>query len=217
MGAKKKVRRKTVGPAREAGETPGPGTREGAGARVEPEPLKARPLPPPQPPPFTLNIDPKKIDESIEELRRQVGKFVRRGFGDKVRILYKGKPLAPDIPIAYFVAAEALTFWSTGILRALILNLGAKAFLEVRIISSAEEHYHRGMERYLAGDVEEALAAFRRGVESDDYHAGCHLMIGVVQKVRGDRADAKKHFQVAAELDKTGEVGAKAREHLAGL
>lgn len=200
MAAKKKARRKTVGPA-------------------EPEPLKARPLPAPapQPPPFTLNIDPKKVDESIEELRKQVAKFVRRGFGDKVRILYKGKPLAPDIPVAYFLAAEALTFWSTGILRALILNLGVKAFLEVRIISSAEEHYHRGMERYLAGDMEEAVASFRRGVDSDDYHAGCHLMVGVVQKVRGDREDARRHFQVAAELDASGEVGAKAREHLAGM
>lgn len=177
---------------------------------VNEPPLRARPVAPP----LKLAIDPKKIDEAIKTMRDQVAKYVRRGFADKVRISYKGKPLAPDIPVAYFLAAEAFTFWSTGILRALIVNLGAKQLLEITLISSAEEHYTRGMERYLAGDIEAAIASFQRGVESDDYHAASHLMLGIVNKVRGDWTKAKRHFHVASELDPKGETGAKAREHL---
>lgn len=166
------------------------------------------------PPPFQLKIDPKKIDDTIEELRAYVGKWVRRGFADKVRIAYKGKALAPDIPVAYFLAAQAMTFWGTGVLRALIMNLGAKSLLDVSLISSAEEHYARGMERYLAGDIDAARLAFEAGIASDDYHAGSQLMLGIVSKVRGDWTLARKHFTVAEKLDPTGEHGAKAREHL---
>ena len=195
--AKRAAKKRKMGPQPEPEVTPEP-------------PLRARPVSEP----FKLSVDPKKIDEAIKQMRETVAKYVRRGFADKVRISYKGKPLAPDIPVAYFLAAEAFTFWSTGILRALIVNLGAKQFLEIQLISSAEEHYSRGMERYLAGDMEAALAAFGRGVESDDYHAPSHLMLGIVHKVRGDWTKAKRHFQVAAELDPKGETGAKAREHL---
>ena len=180
--------------------------------RLEAPPLKARPTI--VPPPFQLKIDPKKIDDTIEELRAYVGKWVRRGFADKVRIAYKGKALAPDIPVAYFLAAQAMTFWGTGILRALIMNLGAKSLLEVSLISSAEEHYARGMERYLAGDIDAARVAFESGIASDDYHAGSQLMLGIVSKVRGDWTQARKHFLVAEKLDPTGEHGAKAKEHL---
>ena len=142
------------------------------------------------------------------------GNTVQLQIADKVRIAYKGKALAPDIPVAYFLAAQAMTFWGTGILRALIMNLGAKSLLDVSLISSAEEHYARGMERYLAGDIEAARIAFESGIASDDYHAGSQLMLGIVNKVRGDWTQARKHFTVAEKLDPTGEHGAKAKEHL---
>lgn len=182
--------------------------------KTKPRVLKARPTASTVPPPFQLKIDPKKIDDTIEELRAYVGKWVRRGFADKVRIAYKGKALAPDVPVAYFLAAQAMTFWGTGVLRALIMNLGAKSLLDVSLISSAEEHYARGMERYLAGDIDAARHAFEQGIASDDYHAGSQLMLGIVSKVRGDWTTARKHFTVAEKLDPTGEHGAKAREHL---
>src|SRR2546423_244389 len=78
---------------------------------------------------FELGIDPKRIDQTIQQLRKQIGHWTRRGFADKVRITYKGKAIAPDIPVAYFLAAEALTFWFTGFLSALLVNVGAKALL----------------------------------------------------------------------------------------
>lgn len=170
-----------------------------------------------EPPRIQLGVDPKKIDEAIRELRAQVARWVKRGVADKVRISYKGKPLAPDIPVYYFLAAEALTFWATGFLRILLLNLGAKAFLTIELISSAAEHHAEGMARYLEGDVEGAIACFQRGVESDDYHAPSHLMLGVCRKVKGDWSAARKHFERAAALDDEGETGAKAREHLRGM
>ena len=184
-----------------------------------------RRLPPSSPeesasPPRTridLGVDPKKIDEAIRELRTQVARWVKRGVADKVRISYKGKPLAPDIPVYYFLAAEALTFWATGFLRVLLLNLGAKAFLTVELISSAAEHHAEGMAKYLEGDVDGAIVCFERGVASDDYHAPSHLMLGVTRKVKGDWSAARKHFERAAALDETGETGAKAREHLRNM
>lgn len=164
-----------------------------------------------------LGVDPKKIDEAIRELRTQVARWVKRGVADKVRISYKGKPLAPDIPVYYFLAAEALTFWATGFLRILIVNLGAKAFLQIELISSAEEHHADGMKAYLAGDVDAAISCFEKGVASDDYHAPSHLMLGVCHKVKGDWTAARKHFTRASELDDKGDIGAKAREHLRGM
>lgn len=168
-------------------------------------------------PKINLGVDPKKIDEAIRELRAQVARWVKRGVADKVRISYKGKPLAPDIPVYYFLAAEALTFWATGFLRILIVNLGAKAFLEIEFISSAEEHHAEGMKSYLAGDMDSAISAFAAGVAADDYHAPSHLMLGVCRKVKGDWTTARRHFQRAAELDDKGDIGAKAREHLRGM
>lgn len=168
-------------------------------------------------PKIDLGVDPKKIDDAIREIRTQVARWVKRGVADKVRISYKGKPLAPDIPVYYFLAAEALTFWATGFLRILIVNLGAKAFLQIELISSAEEHHAEGMKAYLGGDIDAAILAFEKGVASDDYHAPSHLMLGVTKKVKGDWTGARKHFQRAAELDEKGEIGAKAREHLRGM
>lgn len=168
-------------------------------------------------PKFNLGVDPKKIDEAIRELRSQVARWVKRGVADKVRISYKGKPLAPDIPVYYFLAAEALTFWATGFLRILIVNLGAKAFLQIEFISSAEEHYAEGMKSYLAGDMDSAISSFGHGVTADDYHAPSHLMLGVCRKVKGDWTAARRHFERASELDDKGDIGAKAREHLRGM
>lgn len=180
---------------------PSPGESEAASARRK----------------INLGVDPKKIDDAIRELRAQVARWVKRGVADKVRISYKGKPLAPDIPVYYFLAAEALTFWATGFLRILIVNLGAKAFLQIELISSAEEHHADGMKSYLAGDMDAAIGCFEKGVASDDYHAPSHLMLGVCRKVKGDWTAARKHFQRASELDDKGEIGAKAREHLRGM
>lgn len=170
-----------------------------------------------EPPKFELGIDPAKIDEAVAAIRAQVSKLLRRGFADKIRIKYRGKPLGPDIPVAYFLAAEGFAFFTAGILRVLLLNLGAKALLEVELISSAVEHHGKGLERYLAGDVDGALAFFEKAVESDEYHAPSQRMLGTVLKVKGDRDRARVHLARAADLDPDGEDGRKAKELLAGL
>lgn len=166
----------------------------------------------PRPPPkFELGVDPKKIDEAIKAIRAQVTRLMQRGFADKIRIKYKGKPLGPDIPVAYFLAAEAFAFWTTGILRVLLVNLGARALLEIELISSAVEQHAKGVERYLAGDLEAAVTAFERAVASDDYHAPSHRMLGTILRIRGKTVDAKRHLERAVALDPDGEEGTKAR------
>lgn len=211
------ARRKTTGPRRCGPEADKKAKQEREAPRRLPPASPDESAPAVSRTKLELGVDPKKIDDAIRELRAQVARWVKRGVADKVRISYKGKPLAPDIPVYYFLAAEALTFWATGFLRILLLNLGAKAFLQVELISSAAEHHAEGMAKYLEGDVDAAIACFQRGVESDDYHAPSHLMLGVTRKVRGDWTSARKHFERAASLDEKGETGAKAREHLRNM
>ena len=102
-------------------------------------------------------------------------------------------------------------------MRILLVNLGARALLEVELISSAVEHHAKGVERYLAGDLPAARAAFERAVQSDDYHAASHRMLGTLLKIDGDRVNAKKHLERALLLDPEGIEGKKARELLAEL
>ena len=67
---------------------------------------------------FEINVD--QIDETLEKLTEELGYWVRKGTDTKVRVKLFGKALLPDIPIAAFLAAEAVTFWWTGLLRALV-------------------------------------------------------------------------------------------------
>ncbi|HVO29356.1 MAG TPA: hypothetical protein VMV18_01415 [bacterium] len=238
MGGRKRsaARAKTRAAAKGKGAPKRRGTaaarkRPAPGAPAPAAPAPARPRPPMEsvvvrtvagesrrePPKFELGVDPEKIDEAITNLRKQVEKFIRRGFADKIRIKYKGKPLGPDIPVAYFLAAEGLAFWSAGILRVLLVNLGARALLTVELISSAVEHHAKGVERYMAGDVDGALAHFERAVESDEYHAASQRMLGTVLKLKGNLTGARVHLARAIELDPDGEDGRKARELLSEL
>ncbi len=46
-----------------------------------------------------IDVDPDRVDESVDRLTREVRKAVVRGRYTKVRIQYKGKPLMRDIPL----------------------------------------------------------------------------------------------------------------------
>jgi tetratricopeptide (TPR) repeat protein len=214
MAARKKPVRKT------AAKKAKPRKQPVAKATPADRPVEGTPLLPPAsgsgktPPKFTLGVDPAKIDEAIKTMRSQVSKLLRRGFADKIRIKYRGKALGPDIPVAYFLAAEAVAFWTTGFLRILLVNLGAKALLEVELISSAVEHHAKGVERYLAGDLDAARKLFESAVESDDYHAASHRMLGTLLRIKGEGEEAKRHLKRAVELDPDGEEGKKAKELL---
>lgn len=159
-----------------------------------------------------IEVDPDRVDESVERLTEQVRKAVVRGRYTKVRILYRGKPLMRDIPLGVFVAAEAASFWYAGLLRALVVNLGARAVLEVVFIHEADEDVKRGRAAYEAGEVQEAEAAFRMALDKEAKHQEALYRLGVLLRVTGQRDEALDLLQRAADTD--GPLGEQAREAL---
>ena len=102
---------------------------------------------------FRLEVDPERVDEAVRALSQRVRRLVDQGRYTKVRIKYKGRPLMPDIPMGVFVATEAVTFWYVGILKALVVNLGVRTFIDVEFVHDAHQKaaevygpggFHRG-------------------------------------------------------------------------
>jgi len=153
---------------------------------------------------FEVEFDPKQIDESMRALTVRVRQMVDQGRYTKVRLKYKEKALLPDIPLTVFLATEALTLWYAGVLRALLVNLGARAIIEVEFIHDAEEKVAEGVELYMAGEVDAAEEKYREALQmkNDDGAALYHL--GVLLRVTGRRDEAIQCFEkVAAMKDHT--------------
>ncbi len=150
---------------------------------------------------FKIDVDPDRVDESVERLTEQVRKAVVRGRYTKVRILYKGKPLMRDIPLGVFVAAEAVSFWYAGLLRALVVNLGARTVLEVVFVHEADEDVLRGRDAYDSGEVSEAEAAFRAALEKEAEHTEALYRLGILLRVTGQRDEAIERLEAAATGD----------------
>jgi len=139
---------------------------------------------------LNIEVDPDSVDESVERLTRQVRKAVVRGRFTKVRIKYRDKPLMRDIPLGVFVAAEAVSFWYVGILKALVVNLGARAVIQVEFIHEADEDVDAGRVAYEAGEVTEAETAFRRALDKEPEHEEARYRLGILLRVTGKRDEA---------------------------
>ena len=146
---------------------------------------------------FKVDVDPERVDESVERLTQQVRKAVVRGRYTKVRILYKDKPLMRDIPLGVFMAAEAVSFWYAGLLRALVVNLGARTVLEVLFVHEADEDVQVGRDAYDSGDVTEAETAFRRALDKEPEHTEALYRLGVLLRVTGKRDEALERLEAA--------------------
>src|SRR5438128_1863756 len=83
-------------------------------------------------------------------LRDDVVTWANKGRYTKVRFKFRGKQLLPDIPLAAFMAAQGLTFYWGGILRALVFNLAGKAVFDVEMINDSEKRLARGKEYLLS-------------------------------------------------------------------
>jgi tetratricopeptide (TPR) repeat protein len=147
---------------------------------------------------FRLEIDPARVDEAVRTLTTKAKRLIDQGRHTRVRIKYRGKPLMGDIPMGVFVATEAATFWYTGMLRALVMNLGAKAFLDIEFIHEANEKNEEGRQLYMEGEVERAEVCFRAALEIDPEHKGAHYQLGILMRVLGRRTEAIHHLEKAA-------------------
>lgn len=165
---------------------------------------------------FRWEIDPDKLDESIQKLRDQAKRLYDQGRYTKVRFLYKGKPLFPDLPLAAVVAAEGLSLAFAGPLRLIVVNLGMKAFVDVVFIHEASERVRDGQALFQEGEVDAAEAKYREALsmKPDDTSALYHL--GVLLRVTGRREEAMDALERAAK-DTGNPDGVKAAETLEKL
>src|SRR5690606_13040058 len=74
-----------------------------------------------------------------------------------------------------------------------------------------------GKEALLSGDLDTALAHYRRAVAMQPEGAQAHLNLGVALKLRGEREEASTALKRAQELDPEGPVGAEAKRLLERL
>ena len=192
---------------------------------LEPEPVKARPAPKALPAgepqdkgrALPFEIDPKRVEESLKKLQGEMVHWANKGRYTKVRFKFRGKQLLPDLPLAAVVAAEGLTFYWGGILRALVANVVGKSVLSVEFINDSEKKVQAGKEALLSGDVDQALDLFHEALSMDRDNASAHLNVGVALKLKGDREGALAAFERAKEKDPEGPTGAEAERLAAPL
>ena len=186
---------------------------------AEPVPeMKALPAGEPVPgPTLPFEIDPKRVEESLGKLRDELVHWANKGRYTKVRFKFRGKQLLPDLPIAAVVAAEGLTFYWGGILRALVFTVAGGSLLQVELVNDADKRVQAGKEALLAGDLDDALAHFREALAMDRDNIGAHLNVGVALKLKGDRTGALASFERAKELDPEGPLGVEAERLAAPL
>lgn len=150
---------------------------------------------------FRIEIDPEKVEETLRELRDRVNQSVTNSRYTKVRLSYKGRTIAPDMPLTLFLAGEGVAFWLMSPLGALLVNLGAKALLDVEFIHEADEFVEEGIALYLDGELEEAEEKYLAALERRPDDPAALYNLGVLLRVTGRRADARERFEAAAQCD----------------
>lgn len=163
---------------------------------------------------FPVEVDAGSVEKTLAKVREELTHWVNKGRYTKVRFKLRGKPILPDLPVAAVIAAEAVTFWWAGLLRALLVTLGANAVLEMELVNDADREVARGREAFLAGDLERAMEAYRAALEMDRDNSAAHLSLGVAHKLRGEPDKAREMLQRAEQLDPQGPVGDEARRLL---
>jgi tetratricopeptide (TPR) repeat protein len=147
---------------------------------------------------FRVPIDPEKVDETLGKIRERANAAFQQGRYTKVRLSYKGKAIAPDLPLGVLLATEGVAFWLMSPLPALLVNLGAKAFLDVEFIHEADELVREGVALYIDGEIEAAEAKYREALRrrADDPSALYNL--GTLLRVTGRVDEAKDCLRRAA-------------------
>lgn len=147
---------------------------------------------------FRIEVDPEQVEETVREIRQRVRDTFRAGATTRVRLSFQGRRIAPDIPLAVFLAGEGVAFWLLSPLPALLINLGARAVLEVELIDEAEELVSEGVQHYLDGDLERAERAYRRALRKRPDDPSALYNLGVLLTVAERRDEARAMLRAAA-------------------
>ncbi|MFN7135044.1 MAG: tetratricopeptide repeat protein, partial [Myxococcales bacterium] len=163
---------------------------------------------------FGVEVEPGSLENTLAKVRDELGHWVKKGRYTKVRFKFRGKAILPDLPIGAVLAANAVSFWWAGLLRALLATLGATAVLDVELVNDSAREVARGKDHLLAGDLDEAIAAFNRAVEMDRDCAAGYLNLGVAYRLKMERETAISWLERAARADPEGPSGAEAQRLL---
>jgi len=214
-------------PKKKQTKTAAPKAKKPAPRKKAAAPKPPAPPPPSLPPPpkqegpkaapLPFEFDPRKIEEALEKISGELRHWANKGRYTRVRFKFRGKQLLPDLPLAAVIAAEGLSFYWAGILRALIVNVAGGALVTMELVNDADKRVQEGREALLSGDVDRALQLFKKAVDMDRDNAVAWLNIGVANKLRGDRSAAREALKRAKTLDPKGPTGAEADRILATL
>ena len=93
------------------------------------------------------------------------------------------------------------------------VNVVGRAFFEVELINEAEESYKKGLEHFLAGDIDDADKHLSKALQIDERYAKAHLQMGVLRKMQGRKKEALEHFEKTIALDPYSDAGKEAKVH----
>ena len=147
---------------------------------------------------FRVEIDPEKIEDTLQSIRDRVRDSFASGRYTKVRLSFRGKAILPDIPLAVFLATEGVAFWLITPLPALLVNLGAKAVLDVEFIHEADELVQEGLALYLDGELEDAETKYREALERRPDDPSALYNLGTLLRVSGRKDEALRILRQAA-------------------
>lgn len=147
---------------------------------------------------FKIEVDPERVEETLRELRQRIGQTFQASRYTKVRLSYRGRRLGPDIPLAVFVAGEGAAFWLLSPLPALLVNLGAKAVLDVEFIHDAAELVQEGLQAYLDGELELAEERYREALRKRPDDPAALYNLGTLLRVSGRPDQALPYLRRAA-------------------
>lgn len=164
-----------------------------------------------------LEVNTERIEESISQAVERLQYWYKQGIIRKVRLKFKGKAVLPDIPLSYFMVVQVATFFLSGVVRALAINLGARIFFEVEMVNDAEELVKRARELYLNGELEEAAQLLEDALDLDKNYAEAYLYLGIIHKIKKDETSASRFFLQAQKLDPSGKAGMEASKNLKKL
>ena len=162
----------------------------------------------------TVDVEPGRIEEMLQKLRTELSALANKGRYTRVRFKFRGKQLLPDLPLAAVIAAEGLTFYWTGILRTLLVNVAGKSVLSVELVNDSGRFIQAGKDELLAGEVDRAIESFRTALRMERDNPRAHFHLGAALRLKGQEAEARQALERARTLDPRGEVGREAAELL---
>lgn len=160
-----------------------------------------------------VEIDPDRMDESLENLGEKLRGIYDQGRYTKIRLKFRGKQIGPEIPLALLVAGEVATVFWTGPLVLVVTNLGIKAVIDIEIVHEASNKVREGLDYWQDGEVELAEEKYREALRMKPGDTAANYNLGVVCRVTGRKEEAKEYFLQAAE-DEEHDDGRRAREAL---